>query len=167
MSEPDQGSNPDTPIGIDPAEEARQAYNAVVRDADLKAVQLLNISFGVEPAFFVEKSKRKFDVKIELGQSDYDPDKGAVVAAVKLVVSVKKSRLNALQCKAEYIVVYENLVGRKEEAVRQFVDRVAPFACYPYFRSVFATLDWAAGTKLPPLPVHKERSRVEKAGSPF
>ncbi|MBN9335791.1 hypothetical protein [Devosia sp.] len=151
----------------DEAEQLRDAYNAVVRDADLQAVQLLNISFEVEPAFFGDKAKRKLDVKIELGQSDFDQEKGAVVAAVKLVVSVKKSRTTALHSKAEYLVVYENLAGHNPAAVKQFVDRVAPFACYPYFRSVFATLDWAAGTKLPPLPVHKEQSRIEKAGSPF
>lgn len=149
------------------ADKFRNEYNSVVKDADLQAIQLLSIAFDVEPTFFAGGSKRKLDVKIELGESDFDEEKGAVVASVKLVVTASKAKVTALQCKAEYIVVYDNLLGRDSTAVKQFVDRVAPFACYPYFRSVFATLDWAAGTKLPPLPVHKERSRVEKAGSPF
>lgn len=148
-------------------DKARDAYNSVVREADLQAVQLLNLSFNVDPAFFGDRSKRKFDLNIEHGTNEFDAAKGSAFAFVNLVVSVKRARKNTLMCKAEYVVVYENLKGCESDAVKQFLDRVAPFACYPYFRSVFATLDWAAGTMLPPLPIHKEKSRVEKAGAPF
>ncbi|MGV3490132.1 MAG: hypothetical protein ACO1OG_02310 [Devosia sp.] len=149
------------------AREGHEAYNLVVKEADLQAVQLLNLSFNVDPAFFGDRSKRKLDVNIEHGTNEFDAAKGAAFSFVNVVVSVKRARKNTLLCKAEYVVVYENLKGCETNAVKAFLDRVAPFACYPYFRSVFATLDWAAGTMLPPLPIHKEKSRVEKAGAPF
>ena len=156
-----------TPAADASSAEALEAYNAVVRDADLQAVQLLDLSFNVDPAFFGDRSKRKFDLNIEQGANEFDSSKGAAFSFINIVVSVKRARKNTLLCRAKYVVVYENLNGCEEDAVKAFLDRVAPFACYPYFRSVFATLDWAAGTMLPPLPIHKEKSRVEKAGSPF
>lgn len=150
------------------AADSRAAYNSVVRDANLQAIQLLAIAFKVEPAFFGDRTKRKPDLKIEHREEAFDAASGEAYCSVTLTVSVKGTgRKNNLFCKAEYVVVYDNLVGSDQNAVAAFLDRVAPFACYPYFRSVFATLDGAAGTRLPPLPIHKEKSRVEKAGAPF
>jgi len=150
----------------DPAE-ARVAYNSVVREANLQAIQLLSITFKVDPAFFGDRSKRKPDLKIEHREEEFNEGTGEAFSFVTLTVSVKGARKSNLFCKAEYLVVYDNLAGCDAQAVGFFLDRVAPFACYPYFRSVFATLDGAAGTRLPPLPIHKEKSRVEKAGAPF
>lgn len=148
-------------------EQARSEYNKVVRHADLQSVQLLNVSFEVDAAFFSDRANRKLDVKIEHSSNEFTASKGAALAFVNLAVSVRRSRKRTLACKAKYVVAYENLAGCSEEAVATFLDRVAPFACYPYFRSLFASLDWAAGTALPPLPIHKEKSRVESAGAPF
>ena len=169
MAEPSASENSEASAAASATEmeEARIAYNAVVREADLQAVQLLNLSFNVDPVFFGDRSKRKLDVSIEHGTNEFDAAKGAAFSFVNVDVSARRGRKRTLTCKAEYVVVYENLRGCDPGAVKLFLDRVAPFACYPYFRSVFATLDWAAGTMLPPLPIHKEKSRVEKAGAPF
>lgn len=151
----------------DPSEVARNAYNAAVAAAGLQAVQLQSMSFKVEPEFFGDRTQRRLSVDIEHERNDVDSAQGLAFAFVNILVTAKRGRKNTLACKAGYLVIYDNLKGCDPDAVRLFLDRVAPFACYPYFRSLFATLDWAAGTMLPPLPVHKEKSRVEKAGAPF
>ncbi|WP_018690041.1 hypothetical protein [Ahrensia kielensis] len=134
------------------------SYNAAVDAAMLKSVQLVEINFLVKPDFFRAKSnEKKFHVVVDSVEPEYEAGNDAVVALVDFEVFIKRARTKQLTCKAKYAVVYGGFSNCEYEDVLRFIERVSTFTCYPYFRSVFANIDWAAGTHLPPLPVLKER----------
>ncbi|MER9202256.1 hypothetical protein NKH74_24110 [Mesorhizobium sp. M0933] len=136
-----------------------EKYGDVVELANLSAVQMTSVKFSVKPEFFANDDHRNLSYTIDKGTMEYLRDQKAGMAFLSLKVEAKSGRKRTLYCEAEYLVTYDNLIDLNEEAVVAFLDRVAPFACYPYFRSLFANLDWAATTGLPPLPVHKEPAR--------
>ncbi len=130
-------------------------YEKAVEAAKLKAVNLIDFSFKVQPDFFsFKKTDLNFCYLVNNTDTQYEED--FAVAFVDFEVYTKKSRRKLLSCKAQYAVIYDGFKNCEEKEVRQFVNRVSVFTCYPYFRSLFASMDWAAGTKLPPLPIHKE-----------
>jgi hypothetical protein len=140
-------------------------YNEVVRRAELSVVHLVSVSFKVDPRYHAEKAEkdsaeRKNGLKLSVGVkvNHVVVDNGSGVAGVFLLceVGAKLRKSNLLTCKAEYFVGYRNLNGCDEKASEAFLNRVGKFSCYPYFRSLFASLDWSAGTEMPPLPVLRE-----------
>jgi preprotein translocase subunit SecB len=134
-----------------------EAYNAAVDAARLESVQLIDLSFNVKPEFFETISKnRKFSYRIKSNNVVCEDDDDIAIAFIDFEVFAKKSRTNQLACKASYAVMYSGFTDCKNAQVKAFVRKVASFTCYPYFRSLIANLDWAAGTGLPPLPIHKE-----------
>lgn len=135
------------------------AYSDVVSKASLNDVNLFDLEFKVKPEFYSESEKKKLGYEIENVSSQFDVDVGVAASFISLAVVGTVGRKKVLVCKAAYSVIYDNLKGCEPEAVEAFLRRVAQFACYPYFRSLFASLDWAAGLRLPPLPVHKEPVR--------
>ncbi|MER9869270.1 hypothetical protein NKJ35_19195 [Mesorhizobium sp. M0136] len=141
-----------------------EKYGDVVELAQLRAVQMTNVKFDVKPEFFADEDRRGLSYTVQKGNREYLRSEQAGMAFISFKVDAKTGRKKTLICEAEYLVTYDNLVECNQEAVIAFLDRVAPFACYPYFRSLFANLDWAASTGLPPLPVHKEpaKRRVAK-----
>ncbi|MEP9372560.1 hypothetical protein [Mesorhizobium sp. KR1-2] len=143
-------------------EEKVERYNKVVGLANLQGVQMTRVGFDVKPDFFNDPSENKLAYSVERGESQYVSGEQVAIVNIKLTVDAKRNRKKTLSCEAHYIVIYDNLEDCDEDAVDVFLTRVAPFACYPYFRSLFANLDWAANTRLPPLPVHKEPPRSSK-----
>lgn len=144
---------------LDAQEKGREAvknYNYVVKCASLEHIRLLDVSFEVQPEFFGGEGKPSLSYDVSNEQSFFDAEKGSAFAVVAIDVSGRRSRHKVLACKAKYVVGYSGLSGCDEEAVNVFLRRVGPFSAYPYFRSLFANLDWSAGTQLPPLPIHKE-----------
>lgn len=142
-----------------------EKYNQVVEKARLQSVSMTNVVFGVKPTFFEENGKKSLSYDIELVNAVYEPEEAAAMAFVTFKVDAKNGRAKGLVCKAEYIVAYDNLEDCDEEAVKVFLRRVGSFTIYPYFRSLFANLDWAANTSLPPLPIHKEPIRQKAIAS--
>ncbi|RWD78298.1 hypothetical protein [Mesorhizobium sp.] len=140
-------------------------YDEVVAKASLNDVQLFGLEFKIKPEFYSESSKRKLGYEIDHNAIHYDPEVGLAASFISISVTGVVGRKKVLSCKASYSVIYDNIYQCEESAVEAFLLRVAQFACYPYFRSLFASLDWAAGLKLPPLPVHKEAPR-ERKGKP-
>lgn len=138
------------------------SYDEVVSKASLNDIQLMDLNFNIQPEFFSESSKRKLAYHVEKKASHFDPDAGIAAAFISMEVKGVVGRKKVLSCKALYSIVYDNLLSCDQEAVEAFLRRVAQFTCYPYFRSLFASLDWAAGLRLPPLPVHKEAPRSRK-----
>ena len=136
-----------------------QKYNDIVVRAELATVQLCSLSFNVKDTFFSERNKKRPRISYSIKSSEYIFDDNQDYAAVKIdcIVTAKGSRSsNILVCKAVYLVAYKNLSGCDENVVKAFLGRVGRFAGYPYFRSLFASLDWNAGTRMPPLPILKQ-----------
>lgn len=134
-------------------------YNEVVQAASLGTIQLLESEFRVKPKFFSDQ-KKSLGYDVGEVQVRYEPEDGNVVVAfIGFEMNAMLDDEEVLFCAATYSVLYELDRVCDSEAVKAFVRRVAPFAAYPYFRSHCATMDWAAQTRLPPLPIHKEPSR--------
>jgi preprotein translocase subunit SecB len=138
--------------------DAGSRYNFVVKCAALDHVRLLNSKFDVKQSFFQEQGLPKLAYDVSTADTFFDKEQGIAFARIDLSVEAKRSRSKVLGCTAQYVIGYSGLEDCEEEAVALFLKRVGPFACYPYFRSLFASLDWAAGTRLPPLPVHRENA---------
>lgn len=139
--------------------ERLERYNHVVSVAQLRSVQMTSTSFKVNPDFFSDDKNRKLSYTVKKGGKHFSASNAIAMIFISFEVDSKSGRKKSLHCKAEYAVTYDGLLDCDEEAVFAFLDRVGPFTCYPYFRSLFASLDWAATTGLPPLPVHKEPPR--------
>lgn len=131
-------------------------YNKVVDHADIKAVQLVHIDFDVEPRYYGDRKDQTIGYEVETDDSYYDAEDGFAACLVSFQVEAKDEEGVTLQCSARYTVSYRVSEPCDEKAVKTYLNRVGVFACYPYFRGLFANLDWSANTRLPPLPVHRE-----------
>lgn len=136
--------------------EVLERYNNVVARAELQTIQLTDFSFHVDPGHFVKAGNRKLSYQIKNEVNEFFREDGLAFAHVDMTVNAKVDRKKTLACTAKYVAVYDNLGDCDEKEVKVFLSRVAPIACYPYFRGIFASLNWAAGADLPPLPVHRE-----------
>lgn len=135
------------------------SYDEVVEKAYLNDVQLIGLNFDIKPLFFSVGADRKLSYDVDQSANHYDAEAGLAASFITMSVIGKVGRKTVLTCRASYNVIYDSIDACDSEAVEAFLRRVAPFVCYPYFRSLFASLDWAAGLRLPPLPVHKEARR--------
>ncbi len=133
-----------------------EQYNKVVASAQLGLVQLLSVHFDVQPNYFDDQQKNELSYDLDINHLEYDKSGNVAVAFVQCNVTAKQDEVEVLTCEAAYSIVYSLAEEFEEEAVLAFVKRVCKFACYPYFRSLFSTFDWAANTRLPILPVLKE-----------
>ncbi|MHB2265059.1 hypothetical protein [Aliihoeflea sp. PC F10.4] len=141
-------------------------YHRVVDNAELVSIQLIKSVFEVKPGFFGDPLVRQgLSVTVDIANIEFSAERGVAMAYLSFEVEARAKRKKLLGCTGDYLVIYEGLAGCDEKAVRAFVSKVATFAAYPYFRSYFATADWAATTQLPPLPVLRERGD-EKAKGP-
>ncbi|KQZ32163.1 hypothetical protein ASD50_13815 [Mesorhizobium sp. Root552] len=148
-------------LGLSKKEMLRQ-YHHVVDSAELVSISLIKSQFEVKPNFFSsEKARQNIGFDIDVSELDFSEEKGAVMAFLNASVESRIGKKRELLFRADYIVFYGGLVGASPEAVDAFVKRVAPFACYPYFRALFANHDWAANTRLPPLPVLREPVKLD------
>jgi hypothetical protein len=144
--------------------ERLENYNKVVAAAELGAIQLVKLDFDVSPEYFVESDENQLGYVITPESSEYDPDAGIAVCAIEFQVNAMRGEAPVLQCNATYTIMYSISETCDVHAVKAFIERVGVFSCYPYFRGVFANLDWAANTRLPPLPIHKEE--VKRKANP-
>lgn len=144
----------------DADEKARKLalYNKVVDQADLSFVRLVEASFRTNAALLGDpdyRKKRKLSYKVTPAQVEFSPEGGEGGGYFECTVKSRMGRGSAVLCNAIFYVGYESLIGCDEEAVKAFISRIGRFTCYPYFRSLVATLDWNAYSILPPLPVLK------------
>lgn len=140
-------------------------YNHVVECAELRTIQLTDFNFHIDPQHFSPEVKRSFVYDIDNHANEFSAENGLALAHVDVSVYCKVERKKTLKCTAKYIAVYDNLSDCDEKEVKAFLSRVAPIACYPYFRALFANLNWAAGADMPPLPVHREPTIPRSAGN--
>ena len=137
-------------------------YDHVVEMAELRSVRLVSVSFAVKPDLTSRPDERDLEYHAENTKNVVDEATGIGLAYVTFTVSAGRGRKRLLQCTADYVASYNDLAGCEEKAAQAYLGRVGLFACYPYFRSVFANLDWASLSRLPPLPVIKDFARKPK-----
>ncbi|MDM9627094.1 hypothetical protein QTL95_14395 [Rhizobium sp. S152] len=137
-------------------EQRLEDYNKVVAVAELGSIQLVKLEFDVSPDYHQKQDEVDLGYVITPEVSHYDHDEGFAGCVINFEVSAKHDDERLLRCEATYTVTYAISEPCDETAVKAFLGRVGVFACYPYFRGVFANLDWAANTRLPPLPIHRE-----------
>jgi preprotein translocase subunit SecB len=132
-------------------------YSNVVESASLGAIQLLELNFSVKPEYFRHHDAVRLSYDTDIIETEYSQEADMAVAMISCQVVARLKRKTVLSCAARYAVTYEFDADCDREAVFAFLKRVAVFACYPYFRAMMANVDWAAHTKLPVLPVLKEK----------
>jgi hypothetical protein len=145
----------------DDVPDRRQRYNRAVREARLVTILLSSLKFDV-----VRKSGRPKDEVLKssyAGQvvdASLDRDLGALAVTVRWTVNIKAGRKKYSSCTAEYDIIYDKFSDIDEEIAFVFAENVAQPATYAYFRALYASLDWSAGLKNPPLPVIKFHPKI-------
>lgn len=163
---PKSAGNPLVPHAGDDAlqKQARlDAYSDVVEKAELSSIRLATLDFQVQPEYFAAQRRRKnkpeLHLDINTDTTIFDAKSGFAGIFLSCETGAKAREEDLVRCKAVFLVTYRNLLGCEEEASKAFLERVGKFACYPYFRSLFSSLDWLAGTEMPILPVLKQQAK--------
>lgn len=147
-------------------------YSQVVDKAELNAVRLINSEFSVSPVYFDtdQQTDSEFFYDVTTESRVFDSEAGIGFVFLFCEAGARREDESLVSCVAKYIVSYNGLEGCDDEAAGVFLSKVGRFTCYPYFRTLFATLNASAGTDLPSLPVLKEpiigrRKKKPKAAS--
>lgn len=145
-------------------EERRRKYNRAVRQANLVTILLSKIDFKVNREIKrpVKSDERKSTPSYggKLVKFQFNEEAKAFIASVAWTVELKVGRQTYSKCVAHYDVIYNGFSDIDEEIVELFAENVARPATYTYFRALFASLDWSAELRLPPLPVIKFHPKV-------
>lgn len=138
-----------------------EIYNQIARAAALKQVRLVEQKFKANLSdYFSALDQGREEAYIFRGAPNghhFDVDNGTVAGAYSWSAKVKLGRKTPISLSAEYFLIYGNLEGADSSYVKIFFEKIARFASYPYFRSVFASCTSNAGLMLPPLPTLSER----------
>jgi hypothetical protein len=149
------------PLTVDPQERIRR-YNKTVREAQLVTVLLSSVKFDVKRHVWVrtreQKPKHAYDGSLKY--FSLDTEKKTAFASVEWQVSLKVGGKLLAKCSAIYDVIYDQFSETDETILRAFVENVARPTTYAYFRALYASLDWAADMRSPPLPVIKFMPKV-------
>lgn len=136
--------------------EARlKLYNEVVDQANLRKLLLSDVSFKINREMDVSSEKPRKAIDGRMVSFSKDPESNAIAATIEWSITMKVGRKLYAKCIAVYHVIYDGFSIEDEEILELFAFNVGRPATYTYFRSLFATLDWAAELRLPPLPVMK------------
>lgn len=136
-------------------QERRRLYNETVRKANLVNIYLSKVNFEVNRERAAKMSTPDLSYGSEIERFLYNSEKGACLISVKWKVNIKSAGKHVAKCIAVYEVAYDNLPHSSEDVLRIFADNIAVSNTYSYFRSLFATMDWGANLRSPPLPVLK------------
>jgi hypothetical protein len=140
-------------------EERRNIYNRTVRQAELKAIMLSNLSFKVNRSVLSDARPKAFYGTGDIVGFSFDKDRRACAARVLWKVELKVERKQFVKCAAQYDAIYNGFECGPDIA-RLFIENVARSATYSYFRALYASLDWGADIGSPPLPVIKFQPKV-------
>lgn len=129
-------------------------YNEVVNAAHLLDVKMIMSEFNIRANYFTYESEDlRFAYGCEAGVQHYSADDGRLVGTFHVEAAAKKSRTFLLKARATYVVAFVIEGKPTEVSALAYLKRIGAFACWPYFRSHFATLCGAAGANAPILPV--------------
>lgn len=147
------------PATVEEKQRLRAMYNEVVDRAILGAIRLVDLSFSIKSEYLSKENyttSAAFKYGVSTKEVDFDAQTGRGGASFICEAHNSLGRVKVVHCKATYFVGYSNMSGCDETAAKAFMGRVGRFTCYPYFRSLVATLDWNSRAGLPILPVLKE-----------
>lgn len=145
------------------AQKLRADYNRAVRTADLSAILLRDVKFKVDKALAPNRdrpTKMTGQCNGSMIGLAVDEETGALTASIEWGVELKAGKKRVASCKAVYDVVYNGFSEVDDKIVGLFAENVARPACYAYFRSLYASMDWAAELRFPPLPVVRFNPKV-------
>lgn len=136
-------------------------YNDVVARAKLQAIRLLSSEFDVQPlAYEPNDQGPEFEIAHNLIAHSYDRERNQLSGLLGFEAQQTRDGNAVLSVAAEYLVDYLLNTECEEDAAELFVERLAPFAAYPYFRSLFSQLTSQAGLLTPPLPILAEAPKT-------
>lgn len=145
----------EAPAKLDPKE-----YNRLVSHARVHAIRLIGAKYDIKPnAFSGNRDDWKYNVSNRLLDWHCDNETLQLTGTWEYTATCQDGRRNVLKVVAKYLVIYRLSGECDPEAARQFYERVARFAAYPYFRGTFATLTQQSGVVLHPLPIISEQPR--------
>ena len=135
-------------------------YNDVVARAVVSGIKLIKSSFDMRPeALDSKKPDRSYAVEVDHVAETYDLDSGRLFGVFRFTATCKVKRTKVLKVQADYLVSYKVSHPCEEVAALLFVERLGPFAAYPYFRALFGILTSHAGLVAPALPILAEAPR--------
>lgn len=135
------------------------AYNNLVKQAQLASISLVKNKFEVVPEYFDgddrdgSEPKNAFSFDHEWKGTAYHSNNGLVSGVIIWSLSVKQGEKTVLGIQCHYLVIYDNLKDQDSATATFFLERVGHIATYPYFRSLVSQLSWESGANLPLLPV--------------
>lgn len=137
-----------------------KAYNEVVAKARLVDLRLVSSRSSVmAEALDGDRSGWEMKAGDELVDWKFEEEKGRLWARISFRAECLDGEDKPIIVEGDYLVVYGVDGEVDTKSANLFVARVARFACYPYFRTLFASLIGQASIVLPPLPVLKEPAR--------
>jgi hypothetical protein len=142
-------------------EERRNRYNLLVRTAKLTTLLLHETNFVVQPdAHAISRHLLSRDLEGRREVLSHGCEDGDCVVRVKWIATMRYRKRNLIRGSASYIVSYRGMKGFSEDIVEEFADVIAKAATYPYFRALYAHLDWSAELGSPPLPLFQFHPKV-------
>jgi hypothetical protein len=145
-----------------------QLYNRVVAAAELGAILMTMSHSEVSPNAQTRSGSSEEEPVtrvVHIGHSvdahSFDSEQGmaSCVVSFRLRILAGASQEELFKTTCDFSVVYRGLEDHTSEVIRRFVDRVARFAAYPYFRAYVSHLVSLAEIEMPPLPILKESAR--------
>ncbi len=143
------------------AQDRRNQYNRVVRIARLLSLLLSSVDFNVNRELLrTEQGAKKLGFKGDISSFSYDADEGYCVIGCSWTVELKAGRRKIGKCVATYEVIFDEIKGFDHDVIKIFAEHMGKSSTYSYFRSLFASLDWASDLNTPPLPIFKSFPNV-------
>lgn len=138
-----------------------KAYNEVVANARLVDLRLVSCRSEIKvDALDGDRSGWELKVGDNLEEAKFEEEKSLLRAQLVFKAECVDGASKPLIVEGSYLVTYR-VEGEVDAAsAKLFVARVARFACYPYFRTLCASLLGQSNIVLPPLPVLKEAPRA-------
>lgn len=150
-----------TPSPDNPAEKKRSTYNKLVREARLISFLVEKVNFNIHPEVLgVSKALLTRDLSGKKQVLVHGADDGTCIANIVWNINIRLKRRVLVRCSASYIITYDGMAGFPEETTETFIETVAKAATYPYFRALYAHLDWSASLGSAPLPILKFQANV-------
>lgn len=127
-------------------------YNKLVASAELIDVKLIKTDFEVHGEFFsTDPDNHAHRYNCEVGRVFAQDD--MLLGEIQMLAGCKIGRKWGLKARATYLVAYVVNGDAPKQAAARYLEKVARFSAYPYFRAHFAALCQGAGAEVPPLPV--------------
>lgn len=138
-----------------------EKYGAVAIAAELSTLRLTEQKYSIKPEAFeffeMTRDHYKLIYSGEIDFAELDADEGCIVGAFTWTADITVKRKKILSQKAAFLIQYEGLLNQDEQYCRLYFSKLSKFACYPYFRAIFAANVASSGLLLPPLPSLKDR----------